>query len=185
MGDIIAGIVLYGIGLLAVWRSHLQKKAKIAWGSFVAALGIATVYSTFMFAYGAANTLQPSSPSCKSYQAIGDQMWIKIADNINAYRGRCFTVYGQVSQWDYGTEHSFFAGVGGAKQIPYSGGVSYPTTAYLTGKASMFTNITQQDLFAANVRVLGVYTETLGNGQASMPELFVDSLHVVSDGLAS
>jgi hypothetical protein len=180
-GTFLDGLVLSIFILSIIWfRTQLTKKLKIVVTTVVAV--VTTLFCVTTAVYGISNRLQTSSSSCRSYQSIGYQQWAEIAKDPVLYRGRCFTIYGQVSQWNYDTESSFFAQVGGVKQVPYTGGVYYPTNTYLTGKASLFTNLVEQDLFKANVMVLGLYTgQSQASGGTVVPELQVDSLQIASD----
>jgi hypothetical protein len=89
-------------------------------------------------------------------------------------------VYGVVTQFDSVTgTSSFFAEVGGVPETPECGFVSYPTSTYLTGDPTTLQTVVQQDLFAANVMVLGTETyKTVTGAQLTVPALLVSSIQV-------
>ena len=135
---------------------------------------------------GADNSTSDSSsqpPSCTSYQAIDSQTWLEIVKDPDAHNGECLTVYGEVTQFDAATGTSGFrANVGGVEQTPEYGFVDYPTNTTLVGNASTLSNVVEQDLFTANVIVLGSYTyQTQIGGQTTVPQLQVDSIQVTGN----
>ncbi|HET9059615.1 MAG TPA: hypothetical protein VFN61_06815 [Acidimicrobiales bacterium] len=97
-----------------------------------------------------------------------------------SYQDECYTVYGEVTQFDSVTgTSSFLADVGGVQQTPEYGLVSYPTTTYLTGDPTVLQSVVQQDLFTANAMVLGTITYKTAIGtQATVPALQVNSIQV-------
>lgn len=123
---------------------------------------------------------QPQTPSCTSYQALDSQTWLEIVKDPDSYDGQCYTVYGEVTQFDSSTGTSGFrANVGGVEETPEYGFVDYPTNTVLTGDASTLSSVVEQDLFTANVLVLGSYTyQTQIGGQTTVPQLQVNSIQV-------
>lgn len=119
-------------------------------------------------------------PSCTTYQALDSQSWLEIVKDPNAYQNECYTVYGEVTQFDSVTgTSSFFADVGGVAATPEYGFVSYPTLTYLTGDSMTLQTVVQQDLFMANVMVIGTETyKTVTGAQLTVPALQVNSIQV-------
>lgn len=128
----------------------------------------------------AAISTQPSLPPCTSYQTIDSQTWLEVVKDPDSYKGRCYTVYGEVTQFDAATGTSEFrADVGGVRQTPSYGYVSYPTNTYLTGDANTLKPVVEKDLFTANVMVLGSYSyDTQIGGNTTVPQLQVDTITV-------
>ena len=128
----------------------------------------------------AAVSSQPKAPSCTTYQTLDSQTWLEIVKDPDSYKNQCFTVYGDVTQFDSATgTNSFRADVGGVEQTPSYGFVNYPTNTYLTGSASTLNSVVEQDLFTANVMVLGSYSyQTQIGGQTTVPKLQVNSIQV-------
>lgn len=89
-------------------------------------------------------------------------------------------MYGDVTQFDSVTGTSaFFADVGGVPETPEYGFVSYPTLTYLTGDSTTLQAVVQQDLFTANVMVVGTETyKTVTGAQLTVPALQVNSIQV-------
>jgi hypothetical protein len=125
------------------------------------------------------NTPAPP-PSCATYQTLDSQSWLEIVKDPNAYQDNCYTVYGDVTQFDSVTgTSSFFADVGGVAETPEYGFVSYPTLTYLTGDSTTLQTVVQQDLFTANVMVVGTETyKTVTGAQLTVPALQVYSIQV-------
>jgi|GEM_PF-2397792 len=123
---------------------------------------------------------QPSLPPCTSYQAIDAQTWLEVVKDPDSYKGKCYTVYGEVTQFDAATGTSDFrADVGGVQQTPSYGFVNYPTNTVLVGDPTTLKDVVNQDLFTANVMVLGSYSYTTSlGGQLTVPQLQVDSITV-------
>lgn len=119
-------------------------------------------------------------PLCTTYQTLDSQSWFEIVKDPNSYKDECYTVYGEVTQFDSVTgTSSFLANVGGVLQPPEYGYVSYPTAVYLTGDPIALQSVVQQDLFTANVMVLGTITYKTAIGtQRTVPTLQVNSIQV-------
>jgi len=121
-----------------------------------------------------------TASTCASYQAIDSRTWLQIVKDPDSYSNQCYTVYGEVTQFDSATgTNGFRANVGGVAQTPEYGFVNYPSNTVLTGDPSVLNDVVEQDLFTANVKVLGSYTyDTQIGGQTTVPQLQVDSITV-------
>lgn len=119
-------------------------------------------------------------PTCTTYQPLDSQSWLEIVKDPTSYQDECYTVYGEVTQFDSVTgTSSFLADVGGVQETPEYGLVSYPTTTYLTGNPTVLQSVVQQDLFTANVMVLGTITYKTAIGtHTTVPALQVNSIQV-------
>ena len=123
---------------------------------------------------------KPQPPSCTTYQTISSQAWLEIVKDPSTHADECITVYGEVTQFDAATgTGDFRANVGGVWQAPDYGYVNYPTNTLLTGNAAALASVVQQDLFTANVMVMGSYTyQNQVGGQTTVPQLHVNSIKV-------
>jgi hypothetical protein len=128
----------------------------------------------------ATTNTQSQTPSCTTYQPIDNQTWLEIVKDPDSYKDQCYTIYGEVTQFDSDTgNNAFRADVGGTEQTPSYGFVDYPTNTFLTGEASTLSSVVEKDLFTANVMVLGPETyQTQIGGQTTVPELQVDTITV-------
>jgi hypothetical protein len=123
---------------------------------------------------------QPKQPTCTSYQTIDSQTWLKVVKDPDSHKDQCYTVYGKVTQFDAATgTGDFRADVGGVQQTPQYGFVNYPTNTYLTGNPATLKDVVEQDLFTANIIVLGSYSyDTQIGGHTTVPKLQVDAITV-------
>ena len=119
-------------------------------------------------------------PACTTYQALDSQSWLEIIKDPTSHQYECYTVYGEVTQFDSVTgASSFLADVGGVQQTPEYGFVNYPTTTYLTGNPATLQPVVQQDIFTANVMILGTETyKSVTGAQLTVPALQVNSIQV-------
>lgn len=123
---------------------------------------------------------EPQLPACTTYQPIDSRAWLEIAKDPHSHAGECIVIYGKVTQFDSATgTDNFRADVGGTQETPTYGFVSYPTNTVLAGSSAMLSDVVEDDLFTANVMVLGSYTySTQIGGQTTVPRLQVDSVRV-------
>lgn len=126
------------------------------------------------------DTPQPEPPTCTSYTALDSQTWLEIVKDPGSYKDQCFTVYGEVTQFDSATgTNGFRANVGGVQLTPSYGFVNYPTNTVLVGDPTMLKDVVNQDLFTASVMVLGSYSyDTQIGGHTTVPQLQVDAITV-------
>lgn len=137
---------------------------------------------TVPVANGSTGTTDPEhqTPPCTSYTAIDSQTWLEIVKDPDSYIGLCYTVYGEVTQFDAATgTGGFRADIGGVQQTPQYGFVDYPTNTALVGDPNTLKDVVEKDLFTANVMVLSSYTyDTQIGGQTTVPQLQVGSITV-------
>jgi hypothetical protein len=116
-----------------------------------------------------------------TYKKLTARQWAKIAKSPDDHIGEAYVVYGRVTQFDAATgEDAFRADVDGVKHKVSYGFVDYPTNTVLTNLSADVSDLVADDLFQANVQVLGSlsYDTQLG-GQTTVPNLSVISLKVI------
>lgn len=123
-------------------------------------------------------TKPPVKPAKVAYAKLTERQWLKIAKVPDQYAGKGYIVYGHVTQFDSATgDDSFRADVGGVRKYPSYGYVDYDTNTMLTGDATMLSNLVEDDLFRAQVVVVGSYEyETTLGGSTTVPLLLVKSI---------
>lgn len=119
-----------------------------------------------------------TKPRPITYRSISARQWALIAKNPDAHVGEHYVVHGQVTQFDSATgTDTFRADVDGVVHRPSYGFVDYPTNTILTGDEQDFENLVANDLFKANVTVLGSQSyDTQIGGNTTVPLLEVDSI---------
>lgn len=123
----------------------------------------------------------PRSISPTSATSISDRTWLIIAKNPSNHLYERYLIYGQVTQADsvIGNE-AIRADVGGKRQYPTYGFVEYPTNAILSASESKLKEIVEDDLFMADVTIVGVYTyKTSIGGELTVPLLYINSIKML------
>ncbi|NYF59365.1 hypothetical protein [Micromonospora purpureochromogenes] len=123
-------------------------------------------------------TTPPSKPKPPSYKALTERQWKLIAKNPDAYMGKTYVVYGRVTQFDAATgTDSFRADVAHRRMADE---YEYETNTILNGSESDLDNLVEDDIFRANVTVLGSFSyDTQIGGETTVPMLMVNSIKVL------
>jgi hypothetical protein len=121
-------------------------------------------------------TAAPTPP-----KAITAREWALIAKNPDAHIGERVIVYGEVTQFDSATGDSGFrANVDGVNHPIKYGYADYDTNTVLSAtSASILNDLVQDDVFKAEVTVLGSYSyDTQIGGSTTVPSLAVTKITV-------
>ncbi|MEV0723828.1 hypothetical protein AB0I37_13720 [Micromonospora purpureochromogenes] len=123
-------------------------------------------------------TIAPPKPKPPSYKTLGARQWKLIAKNPDAYMGKTYVVYGRVTQFDAATgTDSFRADVAHRRMADE---YQYETNTILNGSESDLDNLVEDDIFRANVTVLGSFSyDTQIGGETTVPMLMVNSIKVL------
>jgi hypothetical protein len=131
-------------------------------------------------------TLQdgPSTPapgpalSLEPARSISSREWAQIAKAPDSHAGQRVIVFGVVTQFDASTgEERFRANVDGERQAQW---FDYDTNTVLTGTNHLLGDLVADDVFRAEVTVLGAYTyDTTMGGSMSVPQLAVTRIDVI------
>lgn len=116
-----------------------------------------------------------------TYKKLTARQWARIAKSPDDHIGEAYIVYGRVTQFDAATgEDAFRADIDGVKHKVEYGFVDYPTNTVLTNLSADVSDLVEDDLFQANIQVLGSlsYDTQLG-GETTVPNLSVISLKVI------
>lgn len=106
------------------------------------------------------------------------RQWKLIAKNPDAYLGKHYVVYGRVTQFDAATGTETFRADVAHRRM--SDEYDYETNTMLSGSESDLTNLVEDDIFRADVTVLGSLSyDTQIGGQTTVPLLQVDSINVL------
>jgi hypothetical protein len=121
-------------------------------------------------------TLEPPPPT--PHREISARDWQLIAKAPDSHMGERITVYGHVFQFDSATgPESFLARVDGVR---HGRSYEYDTNAALVGSAAMLENVVEEDMFRADVTVLGSFSySTQIGGSTTVPRLQVDKIEVI------
>ncbi|MFF5180706.1 hypothetical protein ACFY2Q_21980 [Micromonospora sp. NPDC000316] len=123
-------------------------------------------------------TTPPPKPKPPSYKTLTERQWKLIAKNPDSYLGKTYVIYGRVSQFDAATgTDSFRADVAHRRMADE---YDYKTNTILSGTESDLDNLVEDDIFRANVTVLGSFSyDTQIGGETTVPLLRVDSIKVL------
>ncbi|MFE9691916.1 hypothetical protein [Micromonospora sp. NPDC005806] len=123
-------------------------------------------------------TAPPPKPKPPSYKTLSARQWKLIAKNPDAYIGKHYVVYGRVTQFDAATGTDTFRADVAHRRMSYE--FDYETNTMLSGSESELENLVEDDIFRANVTVLGSFSyDTQIGGQTTVPLLNVDSIKVL------
>ncbi|MFI5697041.1 hypothetical protein ACIA58_34615 [Kribbella sp. NPDC051586] len=125
-------------------------------------------------------TAAPKTSSKTTFKKLTARQWAKIAKSPDDHIGESYVVYGRVTQFDAATgEDAFRADVDGVKHKVSYGFVDYPTNTVLTNLSADVSDVVEDDLFQANVQILGSLSyDTQIGGETTVPNLSVISLKV-------
>ncbi|RAO24684.1 hypothetical protein ONO23_03808 [Micromonospora noduli] len=120
----------------------------------------------------------PPKPKPPSYKTLTERQWKLIAKDPDGYLGKTYVVYGRVTQFDAATgTDSFRADVAHRRMAE---DYDYETNTILNGSASDLDNLVEDDIFRANVTVLGSFSyDTQIGGETTVALLQVDSIKVL------
>lgn len=122
---------------------------------------------------------KPTPTKAPSYKTLTARQWAKIAKDPDAYIGKTFIVYGEVTQFDSATgTDTFRADVAHKNTTTY--GFFEGDNTMLTGYEDDLADVVEGDLFRAKVTVAGSYSyDTQVGGNTTVPMLVVDSIKVI------
>ena len=112
--------------------------------------------------------------------ALTPRAFALVVKNPDAYVGKHYIVYGEVTQFDSVTGDSIFRADAGATRDPISYGYTeYDANTLFVGDPAMLANVVEGDVFRATVEVLGSesYTTMLG-GETTVPKFRLQSISV-------
>ncbi|SCG54907.1 hypothetical protein [Micromonospora zamorensis] len=117
-------------------------------------------------------------PKPPSYKTLTERQWKLIAKDPDGYLGKTYVVYGRVTQFDAATgTDSFRADVAHRRMAE---DYDYETNTILNGSESDLDNLVEDDIFRANVTVLGSFSyDTQTGGETTVALLQVDSIKVL------
>ncbi|SCF06377.1 hypothetical protein GA0070607_5080 [Micromonospora coriariae] len=123
-------------------------------------------------------TVPPPKPKPPSYKMLSARQWKLIAKNPDAYLGKTYVVYGRVTQFDAATGTDTFRADVAHRKMPDE--YDYETNTMLSGSESDLDNLVEDDIFRANVTVLGSFSyDTQIGGETTVPLLQVASIKVL------
>ncbi|MGB2571886.1 hypothetical protein ACPFP2_26060 [Micromonospora citrea] len=123
-------------------------------------------------------TLPAPKPKPPSYKALTERQWKLVAKNPDAYLGKTYVVYGRVTQFDAATGTDTFRANVAHRRMAEK--YDYETNTLLNGDETQLENLVDDDIFRANVTVLGSFSyDTQIGGETTVPLLKVDSIKVL------
>ncbi|TDB69924.1 hypothetical protein [Micromonospora sp. KC723] len=183
MGSV-ALVIAVAIGGTAIGASSDEPKTVVG---TVPSVSLSTLAPTSAAPTTAAPTTAARSPTKTtprpkpkppSYKTLSARQWKLIAKNPDAYLGKHYVVYGRVTQFDAATGTDTFRANVAHRRMPDE--YDYETNTMFSGSESDLTNLVEDDIFRANVTVLGSYSyDTQIGGQTTAPLLLVDSIKVL------
>jgi hypothetical protein len=119
-------------------------------------------------------------PVKKGYRPLSTRDFAKVAKDPDAFKGKGYTIYGEVTQFDSATgKDAFRANTGGTKVKIEYGFADYSQNTMMQGSEDMLADVVQGDVFRANITVLGSYSyDTQIGGSTTVPLFQVDSISV-------
>lgn len=120
------------------------------------------------------------APEKKSYDTLSSRKFKLLAKNPDAYTGKTYVIYGEITQFDAATGTDTFRADTGPKKLRISYGyVDYDQNSMLNGDETKLKKLVEGDCFKAKVTVLGSYSyDTQAGGNTTVPLFQVDSISV-------
>lgn len=114
------------------------------------------------------------------YAALSERDFALLVKNPDAFAGRYFIIFGEVTQFDSATgTGGFRANTGATKSDISYGFTDYSQNTVLTGDSAMLANVVEGDCFEARVVCDGSYSyETQVGGNTTVPSFNVKSIGV-------
>jgi len=127
------------------------------------------------------STVPKPTAKATTYKKLTAREWAKIAKSPDDHAGESYVVYGKVTQFDAATgADAFRADVDGVRHKVEYGYVTYPTNTVLTNASGDVSDLVENDLFQANVVVLGsMKYDTQIGGETTVPNLQVVLMKVI------
>ncbi len=121
-----------------------------------------------------------SAPEKKSYVTLSSRKFKLLVKDPDAYTGKTYVIYGEITQFDSATGTDTFRADTGPKKLRISYGyVDYEQNSMLNGDETKLKKLVEGDCFKAKVTVLGSYSyDTQAGGNTTVPLFQVDSISV-------
>jgi hypothetical protein len=123
---------------------------------------------------------ETATPKTVEAVHVTERQWAKVVESPDAYEGKEYIIYGQITQFDSATgTDSFRADTAHADTT--QDGVFDGTNTVLTGHEDDLSDLVEGDVFRASVTVIGSYDDdgTQIGGNTSVPRLEVNILKVI------
>ena len=112
---------------------------------------------------------------------VTKRQWAKVVKSPDAYEGKQYVIYGQVTQFDSATEADTFRADTAHKDTTDDGFFDGKATL-LTGDEADLSDLVEDDVFRATVTVIGSSDyERQIDGNTTVPHLKVNKLEVVGN----
>ncbi|MFZ0530933.1 MAG: hypothetical protein WAL91_10385, partial [Propionicimonas sp.] len=123
---------------------------------------------------------EPAAPAKKHYKTLSGRQFKLLVKDPDAYIGKTYVIYGEVTQFDAATGTDTFRADTGPKKLRISYGyVDYPQNSFLSGTESKLKKLVQGDCFKAKVTVLGSFSyDTQAGGNTTVPLFEVNAISV-------
>jgi hypothetical protein len=120
------------------------------------------------------------APEKTSYKTLSARQFKLMVKDPDAYIGKTYVVYGEITQFDSATGTDTFRADTGPKKLRISYGyVDYDQNSFLQGTESKLKKLVEGDCFKAKVTVLGSFSyDTQAGGNTTVPLFQVDSISV-------
>lgn len=123
---------------------------------------------------------KPATPAKKNYKKLSSRQFKLMVKDPDAYIGKNYTIFGEVTQFDAATGTDTFRADTGPKKLRITYGfVDYSQNSFLSGSESKLKKLVEGDCFKAKVTVLGSYSyDTQSGGNTTVPLFQVNSVSV-------
>lgn len=128
----------------------------------------------------AAPATQQIPAAKKTYRSLSSRTFKLLAKDPDAYIGKTYVIYGEITQFDAATGANAFRASTGPKKLRISYGyVNYDQNVIMSGTPSRLAKLVEGDCFSAKVTVLGSYSyDTQVGGNTTVPLFEVDSIKI-------
>ncbi|MBX7266915.1 hypothetical protein KIF24_13345 [Micromonospora sp. Llam7] len=117
-------------------------------------------------------------PKAPSYRTLSERQWKLVAKNPDAHIGKTYVVFGKVTQFDAATGVDTFRADVAHRRMASE--YDYETNTLLSGDADELEDVVEDDIFRADVTVLGSFSyDTQIGGETTVPLLSIDSIKIL------
>ena len=124
---------------------------------------------------------ETSKPKTRAAVKVTMRQWAKVVKNPDAYKGKRYIIYGQVTQFDSATgTDTFRADTAHTDTTETNYGFFDGGNTVLTGDEEHMSGLVEDDVFRASVTVIGAFDYDV-SGNTNVPYLRINSLKVVGN----
>ena len=126
-----------------------------------------------------AETQSTPAAQAADYPELTPRDFKLLAKDPDSFKGKTYTIYGHVTQFDAATGRDAFRANTGPNSVPADSWYEFEQNTVLGGEEATFADLVQDDLFKAKVSVTGAFSyDTQIGGSTVVPSFYVNEIEV-------